>query len=112
MAEYHLKSTTIPYLEPQIIEQFAKVKLISLESNNFVWINPLCLAATSPSFADLEFEEEDLKIITEHSIRDLEQIVKFCYDGTFPTENLSFPTNVFQDFGIGNVKHSSSEISR
>ena len=94
--DFHLKTSSIFYLDPKIIEQYAYVKLISIESKNYVWANPLCLAAISPVFSELEIsEEDDFKIITEHSIKDLEQIVKFCHCGSFPTETLPY-SNVFQ----------------
>ena len=107
MENFHLKSTRISYLDSKIIEQFAIVKLISIESKDFVQINPLCLAAICPAFAQMmEFEDtqEDLKILTEYSIKDLEQIVKFCHGEAIPQEPLNIPNvfkvsfNIFMDF--------------
>ena len=97
MEKFHLKSTRISYLDSKIIEQFAIVKLISIESKDYVLINPLCLAAICPAFAQMEFEDtqEDLKILTEYSIKDLEQIVKFCHGEAIPQEPENIP-NVFQ----------------
>ena len=73
------------------------MKLISIESKDYVLINPLCLAAICPAFAQMEFEDsqEDLKILTEYSIKDLEQIVKFCHGEAIPQEPENIP-NVFQ----------------
>ena len=63
----------------------------------FIQINPLCLAAICPAFAQMDFEDpqEDFKILTEYSIQDLEQIVKFCHGEAIPQEPVNIP-NVFQ----------------
>ena len=97
MEKFHLKSTRISYLDSKIIEQFAIVKLISIESKEFIQINPLCLAAICPAFAQMDFEDpqEDFKILTEYSIQDLEQIVKFCHGEAIPQESSNIP-KIFQ----------------
>ena len=98
--DFHLKSTTISYLENEIIKEFAKVKLISYETKDVVWINPLCLAALSPTMTKLKIDDlEDFEIITEHSIQDLEHIANFCHCGIYPPLS-SECTDLFQDFGI------------
>ena len=101
MEKFHLKSTRISYLDSKIIEQFAIVKLISIESKEFIQINPLCLAAICPAFAQMDFEDpqEDFKILTEYSIQDLEQIVKFCHGEAIPQE----PTNIPKIFQVSGV---------
>ena len=97
------QSKKICYLEPEVITDFAKVKLMSIETKNFIWINPLCLAAICPGFADLEFhEDDDLKILTEHSLDELEHIVKFCHNGNFPVQPIP---EVFHDFGIDVISY-------
>ena len=67
--DFHLKSTTISYLENEIIKEFAKVKLISHETKDVVWINPLCLAALSTTMKKWKIDDlEDFEIISEHSL--------------------------------------------
>ena len=108
--DFYLKSTKISYLDPEIILEFAKVKLISHESKSWVWINPLCLFALSPIISQLKKNEdvEDFEIVTEHSVEDLQHIVNFCHSGIFPPESKGLD-NVFQDFGI-NVSTYSNPI--
>ena len=111
--DFYLKSTKISYLDPEIILEFAKVKLISHESKRWVWINPLCLFALSPIISHLKKNDdddghEDFEIVTEHSVDDLQHIVSFCHSGIFPPESKGLD-NVFQDFGI-NVSTYSNPI--
>ena len=100
MEEFNLKVDSIAYLEPKIIEQYAKVKLTSLENDQklSVWINPLCLAALCPTFAKLQIEDqESIEIFAEHSILELEHLVKFCHRGQTPKDQ---ELTIFQDLGI------------
>ena len=98
--DFHLKSTTISYLENEIIKEFAKVKLISHETKDVVWINPLCLAALSTTMKKWKIDDlEDFEIISEHSLQDLEHIANFCHCGIYPPLS-SECTDLFQDFGI------------
>lgn len=111
--DFYLKSTNISYLDPEIILEFAKVKLISLESKRWVWINPLCLFALSPIITNLKKNDddgdEDFEIVTEHSVEDLQHIVSFCHSGIYPPESKGLD-NVFHDFGI-NVSTYSNPIN-
>ena len=104
--EYHLKldPSKISYLDTRIINEYSRLKLTSFTDKSYVFINPLCLAALCPNFAQIEAYEyeaiEDLNIITEYSYTELEQLVKFCHFGEYPCQ-LPIPTpNIFHDIGI------------
>ena len=78
------------------------MKLTSISSKEFLWVNPLCLASVCPAFCELEVNEEnaEYEILSEHDLKDLELVQNFCHNGSFP--DMPYPT-VFQDFGIGNT---------
>ena len=75
------------------------VKLTCIETKEFLWVNPLCLASVCPAFCELEVNDEnaEYEILSEHDLKDLELIQNFCHHGSFP--DLPYPS-VFQDFGI------------
>ena len=88
----HLTSDgTINYLNPNVMEIFSNLNLISA-TGELVKMNPLSLAAMHSDltkFLKIN-EEEDVNIdqfntiITEFSTEDLKQLVQFCHQGILP----------------------------
>ena len=87
----HLTSDRINYLNPNVLENFSNLNLISA-TGEFVKMNPLSLAAMHSDltkFLKIN-EEEDVNIdqfntiITEFSTEDLKQLVQFCHQGILP----------------------------
>ena len=91
----HLTSDgTINYLNPNILENFSNLKLISA-TGELVKMNPLSLAAMNSDLTKFlkisEEEQENVNIIdqfntiiTEFSTEDLKQLVQFCHQGILP----------------------------
>ena len=85
----HLTSDgTINYLNPNVMEIFSNLNLISA-TGELVKMNLLSLAAMNSDLTKFlkinqVEEEQDVNIITEFSTEDLKQLVLFCHQGILP----------------------------
>ena len=75
-----IKSPTIPYLQKDVLEEYATLKFYSV-NNEVLHINPLILLALKSSVISAAEDSQECSVVTPFSIDELKALREFSFTG-------------------------------